>query len=186
MKTRLFILFIISSLFGLALSCCDRPDYWNLTTLQITPISFDGRVIPIQDTIVTDTLVLRVEYEYEFLSDHIQLGPNPFISSAYAISCPIPGELGMKDGLVDITITSSAPFNNYLPGHSLLPMLLINGISAQEWIDNKYFDSYYIDNWNITFPQKPTASSNTHDFKIRLTFNSGRTEEVQLGALTWL
>ena len=140
---------------------------------------------PVNDTIRTDSMLLVLSFGQELLTDNIHLGPNPFMSSAYATSCPEPGELGMKDELVDIEITSSLPFNNYLAGASLTPMLSIDGISLQAWIERKGFNQYYQNTWFITFPTKPSNNSHTHDFKIRLIFNSGRIEELQLGALTW-
>jgi hypothetical protein len=187
MKTTLLCFLLVSGLFGLSFSCCgDRPSYWNLTSFQVEVMDFDRTTLPINDTISTDALILALSFGQEFLSDHINLGSNPFINSAYATSCPDYGELGMKDELVAIDITSSAPFNNYLPESSLVPMLFVGSQPLQDWIDNKSYNYSYSDVWHLLLPEKPSASSNTHDFKIRLTFDSGRVEEVQLGALTWI
>jgi hypothetical protein len=186
MKTTLLCFLLVSGLFGLSFSCCSEiPKYWNLTSFQVKTMSFDGFSIPVNDTISTDTLILTLIFGQEFLSDNIPLGPNPFLSSAHATSCPDPGELGMKDELAAVNITSSAPFNNYLPETSLTPMLFIHGVPLQDWIDNKVYNQYYQNSWSILFPIKPSVSSNIHDFKISLTFDSGRIEEVQMGAFTW-
>jgi hypothetical protein len=189
MKTTILCFLLVSGLFGLSFSCCsDIPDYWDLTSFNVEPLSFDRSTTLLNDSITTDTLVLRLTFGQEFLSDNIHLGPNPFIGTAHALSCSEPGELGMKDELVDINITSSAPFNNYSAGSSLTPMLFIGGQSIQSWIDNKIFNHYYgyrQHDWQIMFPIKPSANSSTHDFKVSLTFDSGRVEEVQLGAFNW-
>lgn len=186
MKTTLLCFLLTSGLFGLSFSCCSGiPEYWNLTSFQVEPMSFDQSSRLVNDSITTDTLVLKLTFGQEFLSDNISVGPNPFLSSAYATSCPSPGELGLKDELVDIEITSSVPFNNYLAGTSLTPMLFIHGTPIQDWIDNKRYNKSYLNNWPILFPIKPSTNSNIHDFKISLTFDSGRIEEVQMGALTW-
>ena len=187
MRTTILCFLLISGLFGLSFSCCSYvPDYWNLTSFQVQVTGLNRTNLLANDTISADTLLLSIHFGQEFVSDNRYFGPNPFISSTHATSCPDHGELGMKDELVDINITSSAPFNNYLPESSLNSMLLMHNISIQNWIDNKNYNPPYQDIWAITFPIKPSASSNTHDFKVRLTFNSGRVEEVQLGALTWI
>lgn len=187
MKTTILCFLLVSGLFGLSFSCCSGvQDYWNLTSFQVKVTNYDGSIIPTNDTISTDTLVLNLIFGQEYLSDNLLSGPNPFIGSAHATSCPDPGGLGMKDELVDMLITSSAPFNTYLPETSLVPMISINGKNFQNWINLKDFNGYYgQDTWRIIFPIKPSANSNTHDFKITLIFDSGRTEELQMGALNW-
>lgn len=186
MKTTLLCFLLVSGLFGLSFSCCSWvPDYWNVTSFQAEIRDSDGITLPLNDTISTDSIYLVLSFGQELLGDNLNLAPNPFISHAHATSCPEPGELGMQDELIDIEITSSLAFNSYLPGTSLSPMLSINNLPIQAWIENKGYSPYYQDTWLITFPTKPSANSNTHDFKIRLSFNSGRVEELQLGAFTW-
>lgn len=186
MRTTLLIFLLATGLFSLSFSCCRGiADYWNLTSWQIE-ISDYNRTALVNDTIQTDTLFLEVLFEKEFLSDHINWGPNPFINSALATTCHAPGELGMEDPLLDLQITSSADFNNYPAGTSLLPMLLIDNYHAESWLSHGFFHASFSSSWSIAFPEKPSANSNTHDFKIKMIFDSGREETIQLGALTWI
>lgn len=185
MKTTILCFLLVSGLFGLSFSCCPEvPDYWNLTSFQVEIRGYDGTTVPVNDTVNADSLFLIINFGQEFVSDDLHLGPNPFLNTAQATSCSDPGELGMKDELTDIEITSSLDFNSYPAGTSLAPMLFIQSTPLRAWIENKNYNQYYLDTWYITFPTKPLTNK-THDFNIRLTFESGRVEEVQLGALTW-
>lgn len=188
MRTTILCFLFVSGLLGLAISCCDIPEYWNMTSYQVEVFGHKNgsSISPTNDTIKTDSLTLFISFEKEFLSNSMPLGPNPFINNTYATSCPEEGRLGMKDELIDLQITSSLPFNNYPAGTSLTPSALINNTPASTWLADRQFNLLSINFWNIILTEKPAANSNVHDFKIRMIFESGREETIQLGALTWL
>ncbi|BDS10368.1 hypothetical protein [Aureispira anguillae] len=178
---------LVSGILGLSFSCCsDRPEYWNLTNFQVT-ISDQNYMPPHAGQIKADTLLLLLDFEIEYLAAQSSSYKviNPFINTMYATSCPPYGEKGMKDQLVHINLSSSADFNTYPAGISLTPLLTIWGHSVEDWIEKGYFNETWDNRWELRFNEKPSANSNLHDFKISLTFASGRKEEVQLGAIAW-
>lgn len=184
MRTIIICFLLSSGILGLAFSCCpDDDNYWNITNIQASFSNYPPTATQINE----DTLVIELALQAEFLATQQSTFINPFINNSYATSCQEPGHLGMKDELIHIEVTSSNDFNNYPAGISLTPIINCNNFSVEDWVSEKQYNSYYFvkDRWFFYITEKPTASSNLHDFKITLTFVSGRTEEVQMGAITW-
>lgn len=184
MKTIFLFLVLISGILGMAFNCCsETPKYWNISSFEVEFLDNQYAPIPSSGPVTSDSLVLRLHFEPEYLSQQFF---NPFINQAYATSCPDPGELGMKDKLIHINLTSNADFNQFPPGISMAPIIRIQNLLLEDWVAKEQYNIFHLDlYWDLILFQKPNSNSNKHSFTLSLTFESGRTESLELPPIQW-
>lgn len=189
MKKTIFSFLLSTGLLGVLFSCYCKEvkPFWDVTTIETNVYDVNNNP-PISGQINTDSLLIEIELSSRFLS--YQAPNNLFINSCQATpKCQTDGHEGMKDKLTDIIITSDQDFNNYTAGQSLSLTTTIDNQSINTWISNQNYNFliYYFSpkpRIQLLLTEKPTNLS-THNFTVKMVFDSGRTVETQTGAITW-
>lgn len=183
MKKIIVLAFLISGILGCF--CRGIPEFWNATgfTIQVQD-KMGADMDATYRTISGDSVGLLIQFDMEFVEvSPVQELMAPFlISSAYAFQCPDPGDRGMQDGIKDIQVTSSMPFNEMAPGTSL------NGLMSARYEWSFWEDEHKaLADWVASFSPRPAsesdilltfaeqpASGSIHQIKIEITLNSGK------------
>lgn len=117
---------------GFVWSCCKEPQkpYWKIQDFQLGAKGVDD-----SGRIETDTLVLNIDLETEFLAYQRTM---PFINQCFALSqCPGNGSKGMKDPITEIIVSSDEDFNSFEANSSLNKIVSIYPYSKKlnDWVE---------------------------------------------------
>jgi len=180
-----YLLVVVIMVSGI-LSCCnDIQPHWNIDDFTISFVDDRGLLIN-QNSTTTDSLSLRIVLENSFLSN--VWVENPFINSAYALSCDPGGYDGIKDKLSTITFTSNQDFNNLVAGEKLNDVIISNHYDGSTTIEelienlNDGYGAYYELLFKVT--EKPT-NNKSHRFTITMDFESGKNITTTSREFTW-
>lgn len=123
--------------------------------------------------------------EQEFVACNSPSLSGFFIQQALALSCPEPGEDGMKDSIVGIELTSNNPFNGIPAGQSLNDQILIwSSLTVQEFLQETGTLHPIIGREiDIVFIERPVNS--IHQFTIRVELESGMVFSDETAEITW-
>lgn len=190
---KIILSFILStSLLGIFNGCyCDHIlPYWNATTMDISVNEIvNNRFVPASNSVVnTDSLGIQILFGADFLA----LGYTPnnvFINACSAFKCITSGHSGMKDEISNIEITSNADYNVIVAGQPLNSIIHVSGTLLNNWLTEKGFNEmefYGKDEriMQLLFAEKPSNNS-LHNFKVKISFVSGREELLETGMITW-
>lgn len=182
MKEIIITILLSTGFLGMeACTCDDIIPFWNITDYKIS-ISDPFYNPPNNGVIDTDTLLIKLDFDTEFLTHQC---PGLFTNSAFATpKCPENGDEGMKDLLTGFGVVTDSLFNNFQPGESLNSIIMINGtISVEDWIQSMHYADHY-QTITLSITEKPRDIRN-HRFKINMSFASGRVIEKESEMITW-
>ncbi|RME95563.1 MAG: hypothetical protein D6772_12975, partial [Bacteroidetes bacterium] len=168
-----FVLFMFVS--GLCSCICeDVLPYWNVTNFSVQ-IKDQNYQLPTDSLITTDTLLLQLDLETEFLAQSSFHGLSAFFANQmWAFSCDDDGFAGMKDPWESITVTSNQDFAEVLAGESLNKYIFLSGdVFLEDFIDNAAGSYPYrkLDLWLSPRPEEVAL----RNFTITIVFASGDT-----------
>ncbi len=184
---KIVLAFLFSSGFlGLAVKCCSSSEsfaYWKMNDFKVLITDNEGLNV-ISDSTNIDTLNLQITIDPIFLASQKNVLPL-FVNSAYALSCPDPGELGLKDKLINLKITSDKEFENKIAGEDLREFCSFgnNSNGYSEFLNhmNSTSFTYSID---IKINKKPNQIL-PRKFKILFEFEDGTIKEKESNSFVW-
>ena len=167
MKKTLLVFVISSGLLSGLFSCFCKDDtpFWLMKDFDTTLYNSNLTSV-ISDSTTVDTLVIAISTNPIFTANLSALS-QLFINSAYAFSCPKPGNIGFKHKLTKVEIISDQDFNQFDSGADLSSLCFINGQTIQEFVQEEIHPAY--GNIRISINQKPSQSL-LRSFTIRFEF----------------
>ncbi len=189
MKKAIICLVLSTGILGFLLSSCCTNEfvYWAINDLKIEIVDEDQNP-PLNNQITSNTLFLNLVLDTDYVAE---VTFNPFVNTCYATQrCPYEGELGLKDRLKNIIVTSNMDFNNCPAGTVLSSIIDVHSSPLTLWIKNFY--SYQSGNYGsddyVIFPleltERPTNNL-THVFTVSIEQASGRVLTMESDTITW-
>jgi hypothetical protein len=180
----IIITFLISGLGG----CCDDYiPFWTIQDMRIIVYDVQQQHVADSTVCIPDTVPFRmiIINDIEYLSCNTLPLSDFFIQQAWALSCPDPGEDGMKDPIASIHVYSNNQFNDIEPGSPLDELVLIeNTVSIPEFLqDVESMHPLFGEEINLTFTERPQPS--THRFTVRVELESGQIFSDESIEVTW-
>ncbi len=188
MKKNLITFVLASGLLGfIGCICRGIPDFWRIEGIRQIYLSGKAGELVQNGIITADTLILSIQDSVVYHSSIFS--PCGFTATLSALSCQEPGSKGTKDTITDLEVSSNIDFNQIKAGSSLVPLLsprYYSEISVQEQIHklNVNEDMYFWNVFDYEFLQKPVQNV-PRTFKVKLSFQSGRTIEAESAEVTW-
>jgi hypothetical protein len=186
MKKAIICLVLSTGILGFLLSSCCRNvlGYWAINDFKIEIVDEDQNP-PLNNQITTNTLFLNLVLDTDFVAEATF---NPFGNACYATQrCPYEGELGLKDRLKNIIVSSNMDFNNYPAGTALDSLVLVGGDSLASWIDMlklEPYEFYTPGHIPLQLTERPTNNL-MHVFTISIEQASGRVLTMESDTITW-
>lgn len=175
------LLLLLPLFLGIGCFCDNILEHYNILEFNIFVTDSD-QIAPIDGIITTDTLVLNLSFKREFIA----LGSYPLMSKAYGTSCPDYGGLGLNDPLANLTVSSNNNFNDFPVNTSLNETISFPySDNLEQFITD--FSSWPFSTTNFSLPlifnKKP--SQTTHQFKVKMVFESGKELEAETKVIIW-
>lgn len=182
MKKLIIFCLIFSGCFGCL--CSDISPKWNIDDFDISIYDLNYNS-PTNGIIEGDSIQLRINFSPEFVESGFY---NSFslINSTYATKCQAPGYEGLQDQIINFTTTSNSIFNEFEADESLNSIIRVQGeLTIDEWIsDSENWNYDVINQADLTITEKPLTSQ-THEFKIKIEFESGKILESKSEEIQW-
>ncbi len=178
----MILTFVLSTgLTAVLISCCsDSKEYWVMTGM--TTQFFDPFLqSTISDSTDIDSLNIQITAEQQYVSQNQPSFSSFFVSQIYALSCPNPGEQGLKHELVDVIITSDEDFNQFISGQNLSSICSINNKSVDYFINSEW---HAFESPEITISQKPSQSV-LRNFTMTFVFDNGSSVVSTTESIVW-
>ncbi len=178
------IIIILTIFFSACIRCPDVLPHWNIANFDIRIYDFNYNP-PANGLIQGDSLNLIIDYSIVYVESYFS-NSFPFVNAAYAWSCDESGREGIKDPIVDVTVTSNADFNQFIAGESLNSIIRTNdGVNIEDWISgSQALDLRFLESNQLIITQKPLIEQ-VHEFTIRFEFQSGRILESNSEMILW-
>jgi hypothetical protein len=186
MKKIILALILSTGMLGVATKCCsDVVDYhyWNMNDFDIQYINSEWQVFQ-ADSTSSDTLSLQCAVSPTFIAQQFDIS-SLFVNTAVALSCKAAhGDMGLKNKLINFSITSSEDFDSYTAGSELKGLCFFDtNLNYGEWLAQINESSIHY-RYFVSFPSKPTQSI-SRNFKIVFTFADGTTKEQTSHDIVW-
>lgn len=175
MKRAILLLLFFVGVYGCI--CPDNVTFWTLDDFDISLANLELETIE-ADTITGDSLLL-------FMNVEATIGASfsfDFSNTLLAIDCYPNTEL--RDGINKMEVFSNNDYNDIPAGESLEPIIRI--FSGESFDDVVRFSDELINEnlWDFLLTERPAFGS-SHQFTVRLNFDSGRVLERQSRSIIW-
>ncbi len=171
-----------SGLFGCF--CSDIAEYWNITDIEIVLYDQNGAT-PMNGTMHGDSIGINIYFVPEFVAKPAST-LYPLLNSAWAFSCPFPGDRGLQYRIESFTVTSSADFNTFKAGESLNSIIRIPGGNRIEDLisDKADWSHAYYGRIDLMVTEKP-LNTHLHQFIVNIALESGTIVESRSEEILW-
>jgi hypothetical protein len=181
----------------LVISCCKDPDekYSRINDINISLYKDKSNRYPIEeiDTVTSDTLTMVVDFDYQFIVN-TRIDFN-VIQRSYAISCPKPGEYGLKSKIKSITLSSNKTYRDKSPNSSLNELVTC-GIYYNVYFEpystlNDLKDSlnnrkyYFLEYPAIIFVNSKPENDSLFKYRFDIEFEDGNNISKETVNLVW-
>jgi hypothetical protein len=196
MKKVALTLILSFGLIGAILTSCfckDVRDYWMPESATSKIVSFQSDNTPYQtnDTVYSDSILIRVGFEQVYLSEGNTESFN-FGNSAFATQkCPINGNEGIKHNVISFEVTCNKDFNSIQAGENLNSLLFLNEepmslayAKTFNQIDLSLRSGYIQNHVDLTFKEKPSMAESRF-FTLTWTFENGQILSTTTQDIFW-
>lgn len=161
-------------------SCCsDVKEYWVMNNFQTELTLKDNSLL--LDSTATDTLYIQINPEVTFVSSIQSEMSSFFVNSSHALSCPHPGDAGLKHKLMNILVTSNEEYNGFAADENIASIVKLDDQSIQEILSSGYLYPYGA---TIELNQKPTQAVE-RNFTITFEFDNATSLTQTTSSITW-
>lgn len=176
MKKIVLVFLLSTSIFGIfsCNPCGEYLSYKEIISVNSTLVSMD-RTERIDTETDIDSLIVWVDLKVDFLASRT---PISFINTAYALSCPDHGELGLKDKMVDIKFHSTVEYLGIPVG---APIDLDN---SENWTKAELINylNQSEEQFKLLLVEKQVGFFDLH---VTFDYESGTSETFELASFQW-
>jgi hypothetical protein len=175
MKRIIFLLALFMGVFGCL--CPDDVTFWTLDDFDISLANLELETIE-SDTITGDSLFLFMNVDATIgASFSFGLSNTLLALDCYAVP-------RLRDGITKVDVFSNNDYNDIPAGESLGSIIHVFSDRSLDDIIRFSDDLVDEDLWDFLFIERPAFGS-SHQFTIRLDFDSGRVLERQSRSIIW-